>query len=110
MKRINRPGAILCAVACAALVIGACGSTSTAKTATDGAKVSTPTTERVGASLTSPPSHPLGTAVEAPTTTAALSSPLPSIEVLDVATGKRVQLATFLPSNRPVLVWFWAPH
>jgi hypothetical protein len=35
---------------------------------------------------------------------------LPSVEVLDVATSQMVQLASLLPSKRPLLVWFWAPH
>ncbi|MEZ5262857.1 MAG: hypothetical protein R2755_14050 [Acidimicrobiales bacterium] len=38
------------------------------------------------------------------------TSPLPAVEVLDVATGRPVQLAGFLPAAKPTLVWMWAPH
>ena len=37
-------------------------------------------------------------------------SPLPAVEVLDVATGDSVQFADFLPADRALLFWFWAPH
>jgi hypothetical protein len=37
-------------------------------------------------------------------------SPLPRVEVLDVASGARVQFADLIPAERPVLLWFWAPH
>ncbi|NNK91834.1 MAG: hypothetical protein HKO87_05320 [Acidimicrobiia bacterium] len=35
---------------------------------------------------------------------------LPAVEVLDVATGDSVDVSTLLPSDKPLLVWFWAPH
>lgn len=35
---------------------------------------------------------------------------LPAVEVLDVATGAPTQFAELLPADRPVLLWFWAPH
>lgn len=35
---------------------------------------------------------------------------LPDVEVRNVATGEHRSLATLLPSDRPLLVWFWAPH
>ncbi|MFM7537791.1 MAG: hypothetical protein ACKO91_18635 [Acidimicrobiales bacterium] len=47
-------------------------------------------------------------AVDGPVGTA--PSPLPDVEVLDVATGRPVRLATFVPADKPTLVWFWAPH
>jgi len=37
-------------------------------------------------------------------------SPLPAIEVDDVTGDRRVALDAFIPSDRPTLVWFWAPH
>jgi len=37
-------------------------------------------------------------------------SPLPAIEVDDVTGDRRVALDAFVPSDRPTLVWFWAPH
>jgi ABC-type glycerol-3-phosphate transport system substrate-binding protein len=32
------------------------------------------------------------------------------IEVLDVTTGEPTTLAETVDGDRPVLVWFWAPH
>jgi len=37
-------------------------------------------------------------------------SPLPAIEVDDVTGDRRVALDAFIPSDRPTLLWFWAPH
>jgi len=37
-------------------------------------------------------------------------SPLPAIEVDDVTADRRVALDAFIPSDRPTLLWFWAPH
>ena len=37
-------------------------------------------------------------------------SPLPAIEVDDVTADRRVALDSFIPSDRPTLLWFWAPH
>ncbi len=35
---------------------------------------------------------------------------LPAVEVIDVTADRRVQLDELLPSDRPLLIWFWAPH
>ncbi len=35
---------------------------------------------------------------------------LPSIVVNDVAAGTKVDLSTVPPADKPLLVWFWAPH
>lgn len=35
---------------------------------------------------------------------------LPTVTVWDLGGKQWVQLADFLPAERPVLVWFWAPH
>lgn len=43
-------------------------------------------------------------------TTAAGTSPLPDLDVRDVATGENRPLRTLLPAATPLLVWFWAPH
>lgn len=43
-----------------------------------------------------------------PATTGA--SILPAVEVVEVATGRTVDLSTLAPASRPVLLWFWAPH
>ena len=40
----------------------------------------------------------------------ALASDLPSVDLVDVATGATVNLGSFAPSGRPIVLWFWAPH
>jgi len=40
----------------------------------------------------------------------AASSPLPQVTVWDVGESDWVQFADYLPSEKPLLVWFWAPH
>jgi hypothetical protein len=51
------------------------------------------------------------------TTTVTMAAPAPPAEVevpevslTDVASGEEVSLASLVPSERPVLFWFWAPH
>jgi ABC-type glycerol-3-phosphate transport system substrate-binding protein len=42
---------------------------------------------------------------------AAAGSPLPEVTVRQInGDGGFVQLKNALPSDRPLLVWFWAPH
>jgi hypothetical protein len=41
---------------------------------------------------------------------ATAEAPLPDLEVDNVTTGQRVNLASFLPSDQALLLWFWAPH
>lgn len=38
------------------------------------------------------------------------SSDIPAVEVTDLATGTMVDLSTLAPSDKSVLLWFWAPH
>lgn len=35
---------------------------------------------------------------------------LPAVTVRDVTNNRWVQLANLLPADKPMLVWFWAPH
>jgi thiol-disulfide isomerase/thioredoxin len=35
---------------------------------------------------------------------------VPSVDVLDVRSGDRLDLQSVVPSDRPVLLWAWAPH
>lgn len=35
---------------------------------------------------------------------------VPEVAVLDVGTGDTVDLVSFVPAQRPILLWFWAPH
>ena len=40
----------------------------------------------------------------------AAASVLPGLSVDDVAAGTKVDLSSLAPADRPLLVWFWAPH
>lgn len=64
-------------------------------------------------------STPGTTTVLPPTTSAspsvapqapAAASVLPDLSVDDVAAGTKVDLSSLAPADRPLLVWFWAPH
>lgn len=35
---------------------------------------------------------------------------LPKVNVVDIRSGDEVNLASLAPSDKPLLVWFWAPH
>lgn len=35
---------------------------------------------------------------------------LPVVDVLDVANGSKVAFGDLSPSEKPLLLWFWAPH
>ena len=37
-------------------------------------------------------------------------NPFPSLLVDDIGKGTQVNIANILPSDRPVLLWAWAPH
>lgn len=51
---------------------------------------------------------------EAPVTSAAEEpappSDLPNVPVIDLATGAEFSVASLVPSDTPILLWFWAPH
>lgn len=46
----------------------------------------------------------------APAPPAVPQSEIPAVTVLDVASGGEFALGSLVPSDRPLLVWFWAPH
>lgn len=67
--------------------------------------------------LTEAPAPTEAPATQAPapepaTETAAPAQPsdLPSVDVVNVATGATVNLASFAPADQPLVLWFWAPH
>ena len=37
-------------------------------------------------------------------------SSLPAVSMVNVATGESVNLASFGEGDKPLLLWFWAPH
>lgn len=50
------------------------------------------------------------TGPEAPGGASEGTSAIPDLTVLDVASGGEFALGSLIPADRPVLVWFWAPH
>jgi hypothetical protein len=55
-----------------------------------------------------PPDQPGG--ADSVPATVTEPSPLPAVEVRDLGTGASTDLAGLLPADRPLLMWFWAPH
>ena len=51
-----------------------------------------------------------GARPDLPPSAEAATSPLPPVAVWDVGDSDWVQFADLLPSDKPLLVWFWAPH
>ena len=40
----------------------------------------------------------------------AVSADVPDLEMVDVASGGNVRLASLVTGDTPLLLWFWAPH
>lgn len=49
-----------------------------------------------------------GARVEIPTPTKGFT--LPATVVTNVGDGEKVDFSEIAPSDRPILLWFWAPH
>ncbi len=47
--------------------------------------------------------------VKVATSKSAVPTSFPKVKVIDLATAKTVDLATFNVTTKPQLVWFWAP-
>ena len=93
---------VLALAACLALGTAACADSGDGpEAAPTGAPVST---EAPPATLAPAPEMATETAAPAP------ASDLPSVELVDVATGATVNLASFAPADLPLVLWFWAPH
>lgn len=92
---------IVAAALAAGITLAACGggSSTPAAVGADGAAITLPT----------PADGPIP---DLPVTAeAAAGSPLPAVTVRQInGDGGFVQLKNALPSDRPLLVWFWAPH
>ena len=93
-------------MAAATLLAAACG----AGDETDDVAVARPAAPGASVDARTPagPDAPAGPNPQSPTGAAATD--LPDLEVVDVATGTPVQLRSLVPSDRPTLLWFWAPH
>jgi hypothetical protein len=90
----------------AALVLSACGSSG--GTAAPEAAGTTTRAVTAGPSDTSPSGQGSSSGEEALPSGGA--SPLPTVDVVNVASGETVALASLLPADKPLLVWMWAPH
>lgn len=90
----------IAAVVALALGVAACGgSAPPAPVAQDGSAVTLP--EPAAGPVPDLPVHP----------DSAIGSPLPELAVRQInGDGGWVQLKNELPSEQPLLVWFWAPH
>jgi len=97
---------VLAIAICLALGVAACGdSVDSPETAPTEAPTTTeaPATQ---APATQAPAPEPATESAAPS----VESDLPSVELVDVATGANVNLASFAPADRHLVLWFWAPH
>lgn len=69
-------------------------------------------TARITTTVAALPEATATTATTAPTSTPAdrSASILPAVALTDVQAGGTVDLASLVPAERPLLLWFWAPH
>lgn len=90
---------IVAAALAGGITLAACGGNPPAPVGADGATVT------LAAPVDGPiPDMPVSAE-------AAAGSPLPQVTVRQInGDGGFVQLKNALPSDRPLLVWFWAPH
>lgn len=63
-----------------------------------------PSDDAAGGSSEAAATEPEATEVDAS------NSIVPAVDVVDLATGETVSLASYVPSNKPIVLWFWAPH
>lgn len=105
-------------LALAALVLSACGTTSGGDEAAAprGEAVRTPAASEDAAPAIEPTASasptPTQAAPESPDPAPTLSpeNVVPSVDVVDVRADVVVDVQSIVPSDRPVLVWAWAPH
>lgn len=94
-----RPALAVAALTIAALAFAGCGGN--APTSGDAAPTPTVASPAVGGDPT-------------PTSTGAAdatgSSIVPPVDVIDVSTGRSVALRTTIATDKPTLIWMWAPH
>jgi hypothetical protein len=64
----------------------------------------------VAAPASAPSSATTATSVATPPPAPSSAVEVPDAVLTDVASGEEVSLRSMVPSERPVLFWFWAPH
>ena len=92
---------ILAIAVCLALSAAACGDSSDSP---DTAPAEAPAPTEAPTTQAPAPEPAPETAAPAP------ASDLPSVDLVNVATGATVNLAGFAPADQPLVLWFWAPH
>lgn len=102
---IRRGGAIALV-----LLLAGCGGGSTLTAGGSTSPTTSPGPSATGPGTTVPSPTVSGPAASAEPQGDRSASILPSVEMTDVARGTTVDLASLIPAQRPVLLWFWAPH
>lgn len=110
-------GRVLAGLALVGLLAAACGSDSSddqVSVAVSAAPAAAPDASAGSPAGTQGPSSqtPADTPSDAPDAQPeiAYNSLLPSVDVVRIATGESVNLASLAPADRPMVLWFWAPH
>lgn len=94
-------------LAAIALVGAGCGGNAV----TGNEAASTPPVETIASSTVTPQQAGSVPATRADDrTSSGASSIVPVIDVVDVATGRTVSLRATIATDRPTLIWMWAPH
>jgi len=83
-----------------ALALTACGTTATV-VSTDPTPLTQPSQEAQTQPEQAPSNNPEPPPAE---------SVLPDVDLLEVSTGSDVEFAGLVPSDKPILLWAWAPH
>jgi hypothetical protein len=96
------------ALVAVAFVLASCGgSTQTSSNAvTPTTTAAAPATSSTATTDPTALMTPIITGPDAPV----VGSPLPVVAAVDLHTGNIVRLDWLVPGDKPVLVWFWAPH
>lgn len=94
------------ALAMAALTLVGCGGSSADNDAAARPAVSS---SAVGGD-TPTPAGATGPAGGGASSGAAASSIVPAVDVIEVSTGRSVPLRTTIATDKPTLIWMWAPH
>jgi len=97
------------------MLLAACGSVASGEGSGDAAAEPTAATASASAAASSSPEPDSPSAAgqgPAASDLPAVSpdSLVPAVDVVDVRTGDTVNLGSVVPSDKPVLLWAWAPH
>lgn len=102
--------------AVAAIGLAACSSPQPDSTTTESGPTASANTStgNTGKPSSTPASKPTATTAgadsKAGTPQLAADNFVPSAQVLDVISGETVDMQSIVPSDKPVLLWAWAPH